>query len=366
MRGKIILEEAWNLPRLSWDAVNFASPEGAKIMEKAMPDIVGRIKEMDETGIELQVLSFTSPGPQISDKAAEGEALAREANDWVAEQCKNHPGRFANFAAICMINPQEAAKEARRCVEQHNFVGIILNDYQNVCNEEAPEWAETGPDPNGKMLYYDHPSYDVLWETLQELEVSVYLHPRLHHGEFYKKRPWLAASAHGFKTQLASHILAMCTSGIFDRFPKLQMMFGHMGEGITADLWRLDHKLDRKRFPTMPMSNKKLMRDYFANNIHITTSGHYSTRMMQACISELGADRIQFAIDYPYEPKLSNGATWMDTCPISESDRLKIARTNAIKLLKLDRAPFNLKLDATMEELNVGGLQGHVFGIGQY
>lgn len=162
-------------------------------------------------------------------------------------------------------------------------------------------------------------------------------------------------------------------------------MFGHFGEGITADLWRLDHKLDRKRFPTMPMAKNKLMRDYFANNLHITTSGHYSSRMMQACISEIGADRIQFAIDYPCErvlscfdfriltladdtdePKLSNGAQWMDTCPISESDRLKIARTNAIKLLKLDRAPFNLKLDATMEELKVGGLEGHVFGIGQY
>jgi 2,3-dihydroxybenzoate decarboxylase len=78
-------------------------------------------------------------------------------------------------------------------------------------------------------------------------------------------------------------------------------MFGHMGEGITADLWRLDHKLDRHRFPAMPMSNKKLMRDYFANNIHITTSGHYSTRMLQACISEIGSDRIQFAIDYPCE-----------------------------------------------------------------
>lgn len=78
-------------------------------------------------------------------------------------------------------------------------------------------------------------------------------------------------------------------------------MFGHMGEGITGDLWRLDHKLDRKRFPTMPMAKNKLIRDYFAKNLHITTSGHYSSRMLQACISEIGADRIQFAIDYPCE-----------------------------------------------------------------
>ena len=76
-------------------------------------------------------------------------------------------------------------------------------------------------------------------------------------------------------------------------------MYGHFGEGLTADLWRLDHKLDRDRFPTMPMSKKKLIRDYFAQNMIITSSGHYSTRMLQACIAEIGADRIQFAIDYP-------------------------------------------------------------------
>lgn len=81
----------------------------------------------------------------------------------------------------------------------------ILNDYQNVCNEEAPEWAEEGPDSNGKMLYYDHPSYDVLWETLQELEVVVYLHPRLHHGEFYKKRPWVSGCDFGVCWQISGY-----------------------------------------------------------------------------------------------------------------------------------------------------------------
>ena len=258
----------------------------------------------------------------------------------------------------------------------------IINDYQSISDEEAPAWAEQGPD--GKRLYYDHSSYDVLWKTLVELGRPIYLHPRLHHGDFYKNRPWLAASAHGFKTQLSSHILAMLTGGVFDRFPKLQLMFGHMGEGLTADMWRLDHKLDRARFPQMPMARSKTIRDYFAQNLHITSSGHYSTRMLQACISEIGADRIQFAIDYPCmsrqtvralmaeligiadEPNLKNGAQWMDTCPIAESDRLKIARTNAIKLLRLDVAPFNLKADATMEELKVGGLDSDVYGIGQY
>ncbi|KAL7008677.1 hypothetical protein EMMF5_001939 [Cystobasidiomycetes sp. EMM_F5] len=116
----------------------------------------------------------------------------------------------------------------------------------------------------------------------------------------------------------------------------------------------------------MPMSKKKLIRDYFAQNMIITTSGHYSSRMLQACISEIGADRIQFAVDYPYEPNLKNGAQWMDTAPISESDRLKIARTNTIKTLRLHEAPFSLKADATMEELRVGGLDSHVFGIGSY
>jgi 2,3-dihydroxybenzoate decarboxylase len=112
------------------------------------------------------------------------------------------------------------------------------------------------------------------------------------------------------------------------------------------------------------MDKQKMVRDYFAENIHITTSGHYSTRMLQAAMAELGADRIQFAIDYPYEDDLKNGSDWIDSCPISEPDRVKIARNNAVKLLRLDQAPWNMSLDASRKELEIGGMTSHVWGYG--
>ncbi|GAA5902680.1 hypothetical protein JCM5296_001256 [Sporobolomyces johnsonii] len=341
MRGKIAIEEAWNLPRLANDAVGYASPAGAVKLEAAMQDIRGRIKEMDEQGVELQAL-------------------------WIAKECKGYEHRFANFAAVCMIDPAAAAKEARRCIKELGFVGVLINDYQSVSREEAPPYAESGfVDEPTLRIYFDAPEYDVFWRTMEELNRPVYLHPRLHRGDFFKKRPHLAASAHGFKTQLSSHVLAIATAGVFDRFPKLQLCIGHMGEGLVADLWRADHKLDRARFPNMTMQKGVLLKDYFRKNIHITSSGHYSTRTMLAAIAELGSDRIMFSIDYPYEPDLANACNWIDNAPLSEVDKLKICRTNAIRLLRLDEKPFNLNKDATYEDLT-DKREGDVFGLGEY
>ncbi|GAA5942882.1 hypothetical protein JCM1841_000743 [Sporobolomyces salmonicolor] len=329
------------------DAVGYASPAGAVKLEAAMQDIKGRIKEMDEQGVELQALSFTSPG-------------------WIANECKGYEHRFANFAAVCMIDPAAAAKEARRCITELGFVGVLLNDYQSVSREEAPPYAEHGfVDEPTLRVYFDAPEYDIFWKTMEELNRPVYLHPRLHRGDFYKKRPHLAASAHGFKTQLSSHVLAIATAGVFDRFPKLQVCIGHMGEGLVADLWRADHKLDRARFPNMAMQKGVLLKDYFRNNIHITSSGHYSTRTMLAAIAELGSDRIMFSIDYPYEPDLANACNWIDNAPISEVDKMKICRGNAIRLLRLDERPFGLNKDTTYEELT-DKREGDVFGLGEY
>jgi predicted TIM-barrel fold metal-dependent hydrolase len=119
-----------------------------------------------------------------------------------------------------MIRPEEAAKEAKRCFEELNFVGIILNDYQSVSDEEAPDFAEPS-EVDGKRLYYDNKSYDVFFKVLEDAGKPFYCHPRLIQGQFFKSRPWLAASVHGFKIQASHHILALITGGLFDRFPKV-------------------------------------------------------------------------------------------------------------------------------------------------
>jgi len=264
-----------------------------------------------------------------------------------------HPTRFAAFGALSMHDPKEAAAEATRCVRELGFCGVILNDFQS-----------SGPDGN-TMLFYDQPNYDIFWKTMEELDAPVYMHPRLPTPlimeQLYAQRKWLQASVWGFASQLSLHVLGIITNGIFDRFPKAQLIIGHLGEHIPQDLWRVDHKLIRDRYPAMQMSKEKLVRDYMNENVHLTTSGHFSTRTLLGAMAELSSDRIMFSVDYPYEDGLLEGSTWMDACDVSDVDRLKIARTNAIKLLKLDRAPHNLKLDASMKELQIGGLKGIVY-----
>ncbi|KAK7026333.1 amidohydrolase family protein [Favolaschia claudopus] len=331
MKGKIIHEEAFNLPRLAEEEAKlYASVHGA-----------------------MQVLSLTSPGCQGVSDPAEAHKMAMESNDYIAEKVRENPTRFAAFAAVSMHDPKQAVRELTRAVVELGCVGVMLNDFQS-----------SGPDGN-TMLFYDDPKYDIFWAAVEELDILVYLHPRLPtkriFNELYKDRKWLQASAWGFANQLSIHILGIATSGVFDRFPGVQLAFGHMGEHIPFDLWRLDHKLDRDRFPDMQMAKNKTIRDYFATNMHITTSGHFSTRSLQGAIAELSASRIMFSIDYPYEDGLMEGSTWFDNVPLSQPDLLAIGRENALKLLKLDRAPHNLKPGLSLKQLEVGGLKGAIY-----
>ncbi|KAJ7193239.1 2,3-dihydroxybenzoate decarboxylase [Mycena pura] len=351
MKGKIIIEEAFNLPRIAeQEARLYASVNAAVLLGKALADIDGRIAEMDEAGVEMQVLSLTSPGPQGLSDPVEAHKMAVESNNYIAEKVKTNPARFAAFAAVSMHDPKQAAEELTRAVVELGCVGAMINDFQS-----------SGPDGN-TMLFYDHPSYDVFWAAVEELDVLVYLHPRLPtpliDDQLYRDRRWLQASAWGFATQLSVHILGIATSGVFDRFPGVQLAFGHMGEHIPFDLWRLDHKLDRDRFPEMRMAKNRTIRDYFATNMHITTSGHFSTRSLHGAIAELSAGRIMFSIDYPYEDGLLEGSAWFDSLPLSQPDLLAIGRENALRLLKLDRAPHNLKAGLSLKELEIGGLKG--------
>ncbi|KAJ7608190.1 2,3-dihydroxybenzoate decarboxylase [Roridomyces roridus] len=355
MKGKIILEEAFNLPHLAEaQAKQFAyEPDRAMCLARDLADIEGRIAAMDEAGIEMQVLSLSSPGPQGISDAEEAHKLAMESNNYIAEKVRANPARFAAFAAVSMHDPKQAAEELTRAVVELGCVGVLINDFQS-----------SGPDGN-TMLFYDNPKYDMFWSTAQHLSVPVYMHPRLPskviYDQLYRGRSCLVDAPWGFANQLSLHILGIATSGLFDRFPGVQLVFGHMGEHIPFDLWRLDHKLDRDRFPQMRMSKTQTIRDYFATNMHITTSGHFSTRSLQGAIAELSSSRIMFSIDYPYEDGLLEASTWLDNLPLSQPDLSAIGRDNALRLLKLDRVPHNLKPGLTMGELQVGGLKGAIY-----
>jgi 2,3-dihydroxybenzoate decarboxylase len=226
MLGKIALEECWTIPEelANNDPAKFvASGTGSRLTDELLDIHDSRLKQMDENDVEFMVLSFNAPGCQgIADKAA-CEAQARLANDRMELEVLKKPDRFAAFCAVSMHDPVQAAEELRRCITQKKgFVGVLLNDYQSC-----------GEDGQG-MLYYDQPEYDVFWSAAEELDAAVYMHPRpsnkLIHKLMWNGRPWLDFSALGYADRLNMHILGIVTNGVLDRFPKLKVLFGHMGE----------------------------------------------------------------------------------------------------------------------------------------
>lgn len=226
-----------------------------------------------------------------------------------------------------MHDPHQAAAELRRCVEKYGFKGALVNDTQRA-----------GPDGDDN-IFYDRPEWDVFWKTCTDLDVPLYLHPRNPTGTVYDKlwadRKWLVGPPLSFAHGVSLHVLGMVTNGVFDRHPNLQVVIGHLGEHIPFDMWRINHWFeDRKKHLGLAETCKKTIRDYFAQNIWITTSGHFSSTTLNFCMAELSSDRILFSIDYPFET-FSDACDWFDTTELSVTDRLKIGRENAKKLFKL-------------------------------
>jgi 2,3-dihydroxybenzoate decarboxylase len=167
----------------------------------------------------------------------------------------------------------------------------------------------------------------------ERLGVPFYLHPRdplPSSRQAYEDHPWLIASPWGFAEETAMHALRLMGCGLFDEYPRLQIVLGHLGERIPYDLWRLDHRL--AKVPGRPAKRK--MGEYFRQNFYVTTSGNFCTQSLIHAILTLGADRLLFAIDYPFEEH-AQAASWFDAADIAEADRRKIGRDNAVALFDL-------------------------------
>ena len=288
------------------------------LLARCMPglDEIGdmRLQGMDEVGIDMQVLSHTKPGVQEIEDTQLATALASSANDYMAEAVSAHPSRFAGFATLATAAPEQAARELERCVGQYGFKGAMINGHT-------------------RGEYLDQRRFWPIFEAAQALDVPVYLHPANPHPAvfeaYFKDYPILGYAPWGYAIETGTHVLRLILSGVFDEFPRLKMIIGHMGEMIPFALWRADGRLTAK-YPQL----KKSVRNTFLEHFSITTAGVFSTPELVCTASVVGFDNMLFSVDYPFESN-TEGVKWFESVPIADSDKRKLAHLNAERLLKL-------------------------------
>jgi len=276
-----------------------------------------RLKEMDEAGVDVQVLSHGAPSTQklAADVAVD---VSRRVNDRLAEACARHPTRFHGFAALPTAVPEAAADELERTVKQLGFKGAMLHGLSNG-------------------VFLDDQRFWPVYERAVALDVPIYLHPgfpqedvaRIYYGDYAKEFPMFLRAGWGYTVETATLAIRMVMSGLFDKHPKLKIILGHLGETLPFLVWRVDSALAR------PGAAKNIsFRDVFCNNFWITTSGNFSNPALLCCMMELGIDRILFSIDYPFVAN-KPGTDWIATMPLCDEDKVKLLSGNAQRLLKM-------------------------------
>jgi 2,3-dihydroxybenzoate decarboxylase len=323
MKDKIALEEHVAIEPTLSDSQVFGAHVWPELRQRLLDVQDMRLRQMDEHGIGMMILSLNAPAVQAIPDTKTAIAVARQANDALASEVRQRPDRFAAFAALPMQDPEAAAAELTRCITQLGFVGALVNGF-----------SQRGTPDN--VLYYDLPQYRPFWKTVEALDVPFYLHPRNPlpgWTKFYEGHNWMLGPNWAFAAETAVHALRLIGSGLFDEYPRLKIVLGHLGEGIPAQLWRIDGRNGWMKEPHR-YAAKKSVGDYFRQHFHLTTSGNFHTPSLVNAITEMGADRVMFSVDWPFED-VGEGARWFDDAKISDADRAKIGRDNAIKLFKL-------------------------------
>ena len=274
-----------------------------------------RLAYMDAAGIDVQVLSFSSPGAQ-GFGADIAVPMARDANDRLHETVKAHPSRFAGFAALPTAAPEAAADELERTVTKLGFKGTMIHGHTQ-----------------GSFL--DDRKYWVIFERAEALGVPIYLHPTLAHPlamkSYFEGYEELARAGWGFAIDTSCHFLRIVFSGVFDAYPKLKFILGHLGEGLPFAMHRLN---DHTYRAAARRGLKKTPLEYLRDNLLVTTSGNWYEPAFLCTLLALGADNILFAVDWPYEPN-KTGLEFLKKISISDADREKIAHLNAERVLRM-------------------------------
>ena len=274
---------------------------------------------MDEAGIDLQVLSLAAMGMDALD-AATATSLSRDTNDELAAAVQANPSRLAGFAGIGLKDPAAAATELERAIRVLGFRGVLLNGTTDG-------------------LFLDHPRFTPVFEAAVALDVPVYLHPAPPppsvFDTYFTGLPegvgqMLSIAGWGWHAETALHTLRLITSGLFDRFPTLQLIIGHMGEMLPMALARSSKALSPVAKLRRPVA------DYLQSNIHLTTSGYFTRPPLRCALEVVGIDRLMFSIDYPFSANTLGREYLHELEPtLDEDDLAKLTHRNAEALLKL-------------------------------
>jgi len=279
-----------------------------------------RIQAMDESGIDKAVLALTSPGVQSMHDAEEAKRIARNANNQLKDACEKHPDRFHGMIAIAPQDAQWSAEELRRGKEELGFHGVQVNSHTHG-------------------HYLDEEQFDPILRACAELDLPLYIHPQGPPDAMIgtMAEAGLEGAVFGFGVETAFHALRLLTTGVFDRYPSLQLVLGHGCEGLPFWLYRLDymHKagIRSNRYERLKPLERDLFH-YMRNNVHGTTSGLPFEPAIQLMIEVMGEDRVMYAMDYPYQ-YVPDEVRWMDDMDLTQEQKVKFFQTNAETLFKL-------------------------------
>ena len=313
---KIALEEHFITPELlpyCVKAMPAVSADGKKKIIDRLSDFNDtRLSVMDQAGIDFAVLSISGPGVQAEIDTALAIKLAKQSNDLLAAEIAKHPTRFGGFAHLPMQSPKDAADELERCIVELGFFGSMVNGHTNG-------------------VYLDHPQYDIFWERMQAIDVPLYLHPTDSFIKPYVLRDCdeLVKCTWEWNFETSTHFLRLIYAGVFDRFPRLKIILGHMGEMLPFELWRLDSRTALLA-STRPL--KMSPSAYLKRNLYVTTSGQCDDAPLICSLLSLGDDHVLFSADYPYEDCVT-ATSWIDKANISEESRQKVCYLNAKKIV---------------------------------
>lgn len=290
-----------------------------------------RIRRMDAAGIDLQVLSHVAPGVQTLERGL-AVKLAREVNDWLGDVVRTYPTRFAGFAMLPTQSPEEAADELERTVTEFGFKGALINGHT-------------------EGVYLDDPSSAPILERAQALDVPIYIHPtdppQAVTDAYYSGYRSMVTGGWGWQVETGTHLLRMMCGGVFDHYPDLKIIIGHMGELIPYNLkrinlamtmgeWLIENEEARSGSAVSRKGMEQSVYYYMRKNVYITTSGVFDHAAFDCALAEVGIDNLLFSVDDPFGDNV-DGVDFLKAIKISDTDKEKLAHGNAERVLRLSR-----------------------------